>query len=56
MAKRLEANDDLHIDYLVRKIGLDPENEVELEKAKQIYADNSIIELNDKSEITSMWP
>ena len=53
---RLRANDDLHLDYLVRKIGLDPDDESELKTAEKIYADNGIIEVDDEEQVTSMWP
>ena len=56
LAKRLDANDDLHIDYIVRKIGLDPSIKAEFDKAKQIMAGKEIIYLGELEQITSMWP
>ena len=46
----------MHIDYIVRKIGLDPDILVEFEKAKQIMAKKEIIELGEYHQIKSMWP
>ena len=60
LAKRLSADENLHKDYLIRKLGMDPSIPEEVEKATEILLRKHIVVevLDTKSgkESISTWP
>jgi len=60
MARRLAASEHLHKDYLVRKLGMDPEDPEEVEVATEILLHKGIIVTNldeeTGKESISTWP
>ena len=60
LAKRLSADENLHKDYLIRKLGMDPSIPEEVEKATEILLRKHIVvEVLDKKsgkESISTWP
>ena len=62
LAERLADNEDLHQDYLVRKMGFDPSEPTEVQTALSIMTGKGIITLIDEGENQtefenySLWP
>lgn len=56
MAKRLNEDEKLHLQFLVRKIGLKETIDSEFEQAKKLLAHKQIIEVDSTNAITSLWP
>lgn len=55
LARRLEQDEDLHQDYLVRKLGYDPSIPAEVEKSLEILSGASII-TQISGDTYSTWP
>jgi len=56
-AQRLADDNDLQKDYMIRKVGLSPEDPLEVQAAYDIFLEKGLVtKITDNPATYSMWP